>query len=110
MTKYEITCSVTPLCTSCGEELDASMAESRNTGHPINRDNPFERVDRRVFVSVCGKCFLHISAYDDLLMALKDCRSGLVYIRERHGELYGVDFDRAINAADAAISKAGDRS
>ena len=36
--------------------------------------------------------------------ALADCRSGLVYIRETHGELYGVGFDRAIGRADAALS------
>jgi hypothetical protein len=35
--------------------------------------------------------------------ALEDCRSGLVYIRQRYGSLDGVGFDRAIDAADKAL-------
>jgi hypothetical protein len=46
-----------------------------------------------------------IAAAPDLLAALKDCRSELVYILESYGDL-GVGFDRAIGAADAAIAKA----
>ena len=51
-----------------------------------------------------------IAAAPDLLAALRDCRAGLVYIRESHGELYGVGFDRAIHAADEAIAKAEGRT
>lgn len=108
--KYEITVSVTPLCTCCGAEMQVCMTGARATGYPFDRDNPLERTDRRVFISVCEKCFVHISIRDVLLGALKDCRSGLVYIREAHGELYGVNFDRAINAANEAIAQAEGKS
>ena len=37
--------------------------------------------------------------------ALKDCISGLEYIRHAHGELYGVGWDRAINNGKAALSR-----
>lgn len=42
---------------------------------------------------------------DELVLALKDCSSGLRYIRQEHGELYGVGFDRAIGAADKALKR-----
>ena len=42
---------------------------------------------------------------DAALAALKDCASGLRYIREVHGELYGVGFDRALDAADSVLKQ-----
>lgn len=36
--------------------------------------------------------------------ALRDCAGGLRYIRETHGELYGVGFDRALAKADALLN------
>lgn len=47
-----------------------------------------------------------ISAAPELLEALQDMLSGWKYIRERHGDLYGVGWDRAQNKAMTAISKA----
>lgn len=47
-----------------------------------------------------------IAAAPDLLAALKDMREGWRYIREHHRYLYGVVWDRAEQAADAAIAKA----
>lgn len=47
-----------------------------------------------------------IAAAPDLLAALEDMLSGWRYIRETHGDLYGVGWDRAENAARAAIAKA----
>ncbi len=35
--------------------------------------------------------------------ALMDARSGLLYIRETHGNLYGVGFDRVEEKAKAAL-------
>jgi len=35
--------------------------------------------------------------------ALKDARSALLYVREVHGELYGVGFDRVEKKASAAL-------
>jgi hypothetical protein len=36
--------------------------------------------------------------------ALIDMRSGWKYIREYHGDLYGVGWDRAQDKADAALA------
>ncbi|HDK7229040.1 TPA: hypothetical protein PTV58_002654 [Cronobacter sakazakii] len=47
-----------------------------------------------------------IAAAPDLLEALQDMLSGWKYIREQHGDLYGVGWDRAQDKAQAAISKA----
>lgn len=47
------------------------------------------------------------AAAPDLLTALKDMLAGWRYIREHHGDLYGVGWDRAQGAAEAAIAKAG---
>lgn len=37
--------------------------------------------------------------------ALKDMLSGWVYIRQQHGDLYGVAWDRCENAARNALAK-----
>jgi hypothetical protein len=47
-----------------------------------------------------------MEAAPDLLEALQDMLSGWKYIREQHGDLYGVGWDRAQDKATAAISKA----
>ena len=47
-----------------------------------------------------------ISAAPDLLAALTDMLSGWRYIRQVHGDLPGVAWDRCEQAADAAIAKA----
>ena len=47
-----------------------------------------------------------IAAAPDLLAALADMRSGWQYIREQHGDLYGVGWDRCEQSADAAIAAA----
>ena len=41
-----------------------------------------------------------------LLESLQDMLSGWKYIRETHGDLYGVGWDRAQEKAEAAIAKA----
>lgn len=46
------------------------------------------------------------AAAPELLEALKDMLSGWKYIREQHGDLYGVGWDRAEQKATAAIAKA----
>lgn len=59
MTGYEINVSITALCPCCGKELPSSsyLTESKATGHPLDRDNPYERKDRRVFITPCQDCF-----------------------------------------------------
>lgn len=47
-----------------------------------------------------------ISAAPDLLVALKYMLSGWHYIREAHGDLYGVGWDSAQNLAEMAVKKA----
>jgi hypothetical protein len=47
-----------------------------------------------------------IAAAPALYEALKDMREGWRYIREHHGDLYGVGWDRAEQAADAALAAA----
>lgn len=42
----------------------------------------------------------------ELVEALEDMNNGLKYIRETHGDLYGVGWDRAQDKAEAALLKA----
>lgn len=42
----------------------------------------------------------------ELLEALEDMLSGWKYIRESHGDLYGVGWDRAQDKAEEAVRKA----
>jgi len=44
----------------------------------------------------------------ELVEALQDMLSGWKYIREAHGDLYGVGWDRAESKAQAALAKAGE--
>ena len=59
MNGYEITLSITALCPCCGKELPSNsyLTESKATGHPLERDNPYERKGRRVFITPCADCF-----------------------------------------------------
>ena len=58
--KYTVDVSFTPICTACGAELDCVLTESKVLpgGDPFERDNPYERKDRRVLVRACEKCFV----------------------------------------------------
>jgi hypothetical protein len=47
-----------------------------------------------------------IAAAPDLLAALEDMLAGWKYIRESHGDIYGVGWDRAQDNAAAAIARA----
>lgn len=47
-----------------------------------------------------------IASAPELYEALADMLSGWKYIRETHGDLYGVGWDRAQQKAETAISKA----
>ena len=59
MSGYEITFSITAVCSCCGNDLPSSsyLTVSKPSGHPLDRDNPYERKDRRVFITPCGDCF-----------------------------------------------------
>lgn len=56
---YEIKCSITALCPCCGKELPTNsyMTWSRPTRNPFDHDKPYERADRRVFITPCMDCF-----------------------------------------------------
>jgi hypothetical protein len=54
---YSIEVTITPLCSSCGKELEVGITQSRPTGHPFDRDNPYERTHRRVFITACRDCY-----------------------------------------------------
>jgi hypothetical protein len=59
MSSHSVEVTFTPLCCSCGKELECGMAQSdpsRAQGI-FERDNPTERKDRRVFVTPCKDCF-----------------------------------------------------
>ena len=46
------------------------------------------------------------AAAPELLEALQDMLNGWIYIRQSHGDLYGVGWDRAQEKAEKAIAKA----
>ena len=41
----------------------------------------------------------------ELLAALRDMLAGWIYIRQMHGDLYGVGWDRAQGKAESAIAR-----
>lgn len=51
--KYEITVSITPICTSCGGELYIGGIELSGRD-----ESPTRLTHRRVFVGACEKCFI----------------------------------------------------
>lgn len=57
---YEITFSITAVCPCCGKDLPTCsyMTVARPSGGPLDRENPFERKDRRVFITPCPDCFV----------------------------------------------------
>lgn len=56
---YEITFSITAVCPCCGKDLPSNsyLTVSKPSTHPLDRDNPYERKDRRVFITPCAECF-----------------------------------------------------
>ncbi len=59
MSGYEISFSITAVCPCCGKALPSSsyLTESKSSGAPLDRDNPYARKDRRVFITPCADCF-----------------------------------------------------
>lgn len=71
MSAYKIEVSVTPLCPSCGKECQSGsfMTESRAHEGIFDRDNPYERTDRRVFIGPCTGCFVFRGDVAELIEA-----------------------------------------
>ena len=63
MSGYSIAFTITALCPCCGKELPENhyMTEYRSRPYPLDRDNPLERKDRRVFITPCADCFAPIA-------------------------------------------------
>ena len=59
MAGYEVAVSITAVCPCCGDDLPSSayLTVSRPSEGPFDRDNPYERKDRRVFITPCAKCY-----------------------------------------------------
>lgn len=60
MSGYEVVVTITAVCPRCGNDLPNSsyLTASRPSGHPFERDNPYERTHRRVFITPCADCFV----------------------------------------------------
>jgi hypothetical protein len=73
MSAYKIEVSITPCCTSCGDELGSmtTIPDVSRERNPFQKDNPFERKDRRVFVPACQKCFVFVRDIDALKAAVE---------------------------------------
>lgn len=110
MSAYTIEVSVTLLCSCCGKELPQPTTESKPTGHPLEWDNPFERKDRRVFVTVCGDCFAHV---DTVTARVRELESKLAALVEALKEAKWhsdrrIVFDDSMGNMDAALKAAGE--
>jgi len=59
MRGYEITFSMTAVCPCCGNDLPSNsyLTVSKPAAGPLDRDNPYEQKDRRVFITPCPDCF-----------------------------------------------------
>ena len=68
MPGYEITFSITAVCSRCGKDLPDSsyLTVSKPASGPLDRDNPYERKDRRVFITPCADCFEPKQKWDAL--------------------------------------------
>lgn len=59
MNGYEITVSITAVCPGCGKDLPSNsyLTVSKVRGYLLERDNPYERKDRRVYITPCSDCY-----------------------------------------------------
>lgn len=69
---HAITVGFTPLCTSCGGELETGItqADPKRQHGIFDRDNPTERTEQRVFVGACPNCFIYRNNEEALRAAL----------------------------------------
>ena len=54
MSGYDIKFSIIAVCPSCGKDLPSNSYTTSSRGR---YDNPYERKDRRVFITPCSDCF-----------------------------------------------------
>lgn len=59
MRGYEISFTLTAVCPCCGKDLppNSYLTVSWPSVSPLDRDNPYERKDRRVIITPCPDCF-----------------------------------------------------
>jgi hypothetical protein len=86
-------------------ELRRLQAENERL-HQINQSHEMKLSVRGYEIQI--KDLKAVNA--ELLDALKDMHGGWKYIRETHGDLYGVGWDRAQKKAEAAIAKAEEKN
>lgn len=92
MSGYEIKVSVTAHCPCCGEAIPSShyltMDRPRTSSDPLERDNPYERCERHVFVSPCATCFTfkppQVALAAAAEQALEELRADAASLRESH--------------------------
>ena len=79
--------------------LIVGRAEARAT--ILDRDERIAELEAQLAAPVAAQ-----EPVKDLCLALEDMLSGWKYIRQSHGDLYGVGWDRAQDKAEAALAKA----
>ncbi|HHA2799750.1 TPA: hypothetical protein ACOFCL_000788 [Stenotrophomonas maltophilia] len=86
MSGYEIKVSVTALCPSCGKELHASAycTQARTSDSALERDNPFDRTERRVYILPCSDCFAPRAELNVAAAALRNVREWVADAGERY--------------------------
>lgn len=82
------------------------------TNHPDRSNEGMRIVGFRVSEDVAGlsdaifaldEVVKAVNSHDKLVEALEDAMSALQYVRENHGDLYGVGFDRVREAGTKAL-------
>jgi hypothetical protein len=89
-----------PGCVTCGEKWCHHCFQAEEVAPCDGGEEKRARDEEKAALDR-----LHAAA-PDLLEALKDALAGWRYIREHHGDLYGVGWDRVEEAARAAIARA----
>lgn len=98
MSGYDINVSIIAVCPSCGNDLPSNSYFTSSRGRD---DNPYEKKDRRVFITPCADCFEPRQDVEKLLDALAD----ILPMAERCST--GGDSDESkIAKARAALAKA----
>ena len=88
------------------EEYERGYAQGCEEGKERIAELEAQLADANEMLEKCNSKFIVAleAEVKTLREALIDMRSGWKYIRETHGDLYGVGWDRAQNKADAALA------
>ncbi|UOD28750.1 hypothetical protein INH39_25415 [Massilia violaceinigra] len=92
-----------------GAARDAALEEAAAFAESVNSHGQFIAAHIRALKSIAAPAPVQQAAPSvqaELVEALRDMLSGWRYIRQSHGDLYGVGWDRAENKASAALERA----